>query len=133
MRMLSLGLTALLAAGCSTITTGTTQPVSIVTVGVEGATCELTSPEVGTVTVVTPAQAVLPKSQHSVRVVCRKECYADGQGIINSTFEEMTAGNLLVGGVVGVAVDASSGAMNRYDNRVEVQMTRNNSCKAKKV
>ena len=133
MRMLAVGLTALLAAGCSTITTGTTQPVSIVTVGVEGATCELTSPEVGTVTVVTPAQAVLPKSQHSVRVLCRKECYADGQGIINSTFEEMTAGNLLVGGVVGVAVDASSGAMNRYDNRVEVQMARNNSCKAKKV
>jgi hypothetical protein len=133
MRMLAVGLTALLSAGCSTITTGTTQPVSIVTVGVEGATCELTSPEVGTVTVVTPAQAVLPKSQHSVRVLCRKECYADGQGIINSTFEEMTAGNLLVGGVVGVAVDASSGAMNRYDNRVEVQMARNNSCKAKKV
>jgi hypothetical protein len=133
MRMLAVGLTALLSAGCSTITTGTTQPVSIVTVGVEGATCELTSPEVGTVTVVTPAQAVLPKSQHSVRVTCRKECYADGQGIINSTFEEMTAGNLLVGGVVGVAVDASSGAMNRYDNRVEVQMARNNSCKAKKV
>jgi hypothetical protein len=133
MRILGMGLTALLLAGCSTITTGTTQPVSIVTPGVEGATCELTSPEVGTVTIVTPAQAVLPKSQHSVRVLCRKECYAEGQGIINSTFEEMTAGNLLVGGVVGVAVDASSGAMNRYDNRVEVQMARNNSCKGKKA
>jgi hypothetical protein len=133
MRILGLGLCAVLFAGCSTITTGTTQPVSVVTPGADGATCELTSPEVGTVTVVTPAQAVLPKSQHSVRVFCRKECYTEGQGIINSTFEEMTAGNLLVGGVVGVAVDASSGAMNRYDNRVEIAMNRVNNCKQKKV
>ena len=118
MRILGLGLCAVLFAGCSTITTGTTQPVSVVTPGADGATCE---------------QAVLPKSQHSVRVFCRKECYTEGEGIINSTFEEMTAGNLLVGGVVGVAVDASSGAMNRYDNRVEIAMNRVNNCKQKKA
>jgi hypothetical protein len=133
MLRVGVALCAAVLAGCSTLTTGTTQPVSVVTKGTEGANCELTSPEVGTVNVITPAQVVLSKSQHSVRVVCRKECYADGQGIINSNFEEMTAGNLLVGGVVGVAVDASSGAMNKYDARVEIAMQRLSSCKGKKT
>ncbi len=131
MLRVGLALCAGMLAGCSTITTGTTQPVSVVTMGVEGANCELTSPEVGTINVVTPAQVILSKSQHSVRVICRKECYADGQGIINSNLEEMTAGNILIGGVVGVAVDASSGALNKYDARIEIAMQRLNNCKAK--
>jgi hypothetical protein len=133
MRTWILGLSIGLLAGCSTLTTGTTQAVSLVTPGADGASCELTSPEIGTVNVVTPAQVMLSKSQHSVRVQCRKECFTDGQGIINSNFEEMTAGNILVGGVVGVVVDASSGAMNKYDPHVQIAMHRVNGCRAKRA
>jgi hypothetical protein len=133
MRKLGLGLCLGLLAGCSTLTTGTTQTVSVITPGAEGASCELTSPEVGVIQVVTPAQVVLSKSQHSVKVSCRKECFTDGQGLINSTFEEMTAGNLLVGGVVGVAVDASSGAMNKYDPHVQIEMHSVKGCRAKRA
>ena len=134
MRKWGLGLCIGLLAGCSTLTTGTTQAVSVVTPGADGANCELYSPEVGTINVVTPAQVMLAKSQHSVRVICRKECYTEGQGIINSSFEEMTAGNILIGGVVGVAVDASSGAMNKYDPRIEIAMQPVRGCgKGKKA
>ena len=133
MRSLGLGLCLGLLVGCSTLTTGTTQVVSLVTPGAEGASCELSSPEVGNINIVTPAQVVLSKSQHSVRVSCRKECFTDGQGLINSTFEEMTAGNLLIGGVVGVAVDASSGAMNKYDEHVQIEMRRLGNCKGKRA
>jgi hypothetical protein len=133
MRTWVLGLSIGLLAGCSTLTTGTTQAVSLVTPGADGANCELTSPEVGTINVVTPAQVMLSKSQHSVKVMCRKECFTDGQGIINSNFEEMTAGNILVGGVVGVVVDASSGAMNKYDPHVQIAMHRVNGCKVKRA
>ncbi len=133
MRTWVLGLSIGLLAGCSTLTTGTTQAVSLVTPGADGANCELTSPEVGTINVVTPAQVMLSKSQHSVKVMCRKECFTDGQGITNSNFEEMTAGNILVGGVVGVVVDASSGAMNKYDPHVQIAMHRVNGCKVKRA
>lgn len=133
MRSLGLGLCLGLLVGCSTLTTGTTQTVSLITPGAEGASCELSSPEVGIINVVTPAQVVLSKSQHSVRVSCRKECFTDGQGLINSSFEEMTAGNLLIGGVVGVAVDASSGAMNKYDEHVQIAMQRVGNCKGKRA
>lgn len=118
-------------AGCSTIVKGTTQAVSIQTPGVEGATCELFSPAVGTRSVTTPANIVLDKSQHSVQVTCSKECYTQGTGIIASNTEVMTAGNILVGGVVGLAVDASSGAMNNYNPTVQIAMTPVKGCKVK--
>jgi len=127
------GICVALLAGCSTLTTGTTQPVSLVTPGVEQANCELSSPEIGTINVVTPANVMLSRSQHSVQVTCRKECYTEGRGLINSTFEEMTAGNILIGGVVGVAVDASSGAMNKYDPHVQIAMNRVAACKGKRA
>jgi hypothetical protein len=133
MRALILGMGATVLVGCSTLTTGTTQTVALATPGAEGANCELTSPEVGAINVITPAQVVLAKSQHSVRVMCRKECYTEGQGIINSNFEEMTAGNILVGGVVGVVVDASSGAMNKYDPNISIAMHPVKGCKSKRV
>jgi hypothetical protein len=35
----------------------------------------------------------------------------------------MAAGNVLFGGIIGLGVDAASGAMNTYDPSVEVIMT----------
>ena len=106
--------------GCATIVKGTTQQVAIKTPGVEGAQCTLTSGAIGTKVVTTPATIVLDKSQDSVAVTCRKQCYQDGVGIIASNTEGMTAGNILVGGVVGLGVDAATGAMNKYnaDNQI---------------
>jgi hypothetical protein len=121
---------AVCLSACSTITRGTTQAVAINTPGVDKAECELKSEGIGVKSVVSPATIVLEKSQHSVEVTCRKKCYTEGKGVIRSSTDEMTAGNLIVGGVVGLAVDASSGAMNQYDPQVQVTMTRIQSCKA---
>ena len=116
-------------SACSTIVRGTTQAVAVYTPGVEKAECELHSEGIGTKTVVTPATIVLDKSQHDVQVTCHKRCYTDGKGVIMSSTEEMTAGNILVGGVVGLAVDAGSGAMNKYDPQVRIAMTRIAGCR----
>jgi len=62
-------------------------------------------------------------------VSCRKDCYEDGVGIIPSNFEGMTAGNLLIGGVIGLGVDAATGAMNQYQNQVSIHMVKAKSCK----
>ena len=121
---------AVCLSACSTITRGTTQAVAINTPGVEKAECELKSDGIGVKNVVSPATIVLEKSQHNVEVTCRKKCYTEGKGVIASTTDEMTAGNLIVGCVVGLAVDASSGAMNQYAPQVEIAMTKVQSCKA---
>lgn len=124
-------LAAVLVGGCSTIVKGTKQQVSINTPGVTGAVCELTSPVVGKQIVQAPANIVLQKSKHSVAVSCTAQCYAPAVATLASHTEIMTAGNILVGGVIGLGVDAASGAMNHYDASVEVAMSPIPNCKQK--
>lgn len=118
-----------LLPACATITKGTTQTVAIDTPGVSGATCTLTSEGIGSRTLVTPGTIMLDKSQHAIAVRCTKECFQDGSGIIGSNTETMTAGNILVGGVVGLGVDAASGAMNKYTEQTQIAMVAIPSCR----
>ena len=113
----------IILTGCATITRGTTQVVAINTPGVPGATCTLTSESIGTQTLVTPSTVPLQKGVNNVAVHCTKQCYHEGVGVIASNVEGMTAGNILVGGVIGLGVDAASGAMNSYAPEVQVVMT----------
>ena len=129
MRVLAIVVLAFVAAGCATITKGTTQVVAVSTPGVSGATCTLTSPSVGSQVVVTPATVSLAKGRDAVSVRCEKECYQEGAGIIASNTEGMTAGNILVGEVIGLGVDAASGAMNSYSPEVQVVMAPIQGCR----
>lgn len=124
------GLISILLTGCSTIVKGTKQQVSVSTPGVQGAMCTLSSPVVGTRTVQTPGNIVLPRSKHNVAVACVKQCYSDGVGILASQTEFMTAGNVLFGGVIGLGIDAASGAMNKYQPAVEIAMSPVPNCGA---
>ena len=120
-----------IVAGCATITKGTEQAVIVTTPGVTGAQCTLNSSVIGTRVVSTPASITLPKSVEQISVRCRKECYQDGTGVIASNVEVMTAGNLIVGGVVGIGVDAMSGAMNSYNGENQIAMVPIQHCRAK--
>lgn len=119
----ALSVLSILLAGCSTIVKGTEQQVSVNTPGVTGAICQLQSPAIGTRTVQTPGNIVLPKSRHNVAVTCAAQCFGPGVGTLGSHTEVMTAGNVVFGGLLGLGVDAASGAMNKYDSGVEVIMT----------
>jgi hypothetical protein len=121
---------AALSAGCASIVKGTTQSVSLNTPGVVGAQCTLVSEGIGTKTVATPATIVLDKSQHNIAVTCKKECYQDGVGIISSSTEGMAAGNLIAGGVLGLGIDAATGAMNKYNPENQIGMVPIAGCKA---
>lgn len=113
---------------CATITKGTTQVVTINTPGVQGAACVVSTVS-GPQTVGTPGVINLNKSSAALPVRCTKECYQDGIGIIGSSTEVMTAGNLIVGGVVGLGVDAMSGAMNKYPDEVQILMIPIQGCR----
>jgi hypothetical protein len=127
-----IALVSILFGSCSTIVKGTEQQVSVNTPGVPGAMCQLQSPGIGTRTVQTPANVVLPKSRHSVAVSCSAQCFSPGVGTLGSHTEVMTAGNIVFGGLTGVGVDAASGAMNKYDPQVDVVMTPLPGCKMPK-
>lgn len=122
---------AVAISGCATITKGTTQAVALSTPGAVGAQCTLNSAAIGTKVVTTPATITLDKSQESISVLCKKECFQDGGTVIASNTETMAAGNLLVGGVVGLGVDAMSGAMNKYNPDNQIAMVPIAGCKPK--
>lgn len=119
--LLALGLGSALG-GCATITTGTTQPINFDS-DPQQAECTLTREGQTLGTVTTPAPLVIKRHASTVQVVCRKAGYEDGRVIMNSRFETASAGNFLVGGIIGVMVDASSGANSRYESNVMVRLT----------
>jgi hypothetical protein len=118
----------LTVAACATITRGTTQAVAVNTPNVPGATCTLSSPAIGSRVVVTPGTITLEKSKDAINVRCTKECFIDGAGVISSNFEGMAAGNIILGGVIGLGVDAASGAMNQYTPDIQVLMAPDPKC-----
>ena len=116
------GIAAFGLAGCATITKGTSQSIAIVTPGVTGATCTLTSEAHGSRVVSTPATLVVEKSKDNINVVCKKACYNDGAGVVVSGTEAMAAGNIIVGGPIGLGIDAVSGALNKYTAETQIAM-----------
>lgn len=127
MRKKAVILAACLLAGCATITKGTTQPVAIDTPGVPGAMCTIQT-QSGPQGVMTPGSIVLTKGSAALPIQCTKECYVMGSSIIPSNTETMAAGNVVFGGVIGLGVDAASGAMNKYPDIVTVAMTPDPTC-----
>jgi hypothetical protein len=129
-RLLAVAVIALQGGACATVIEGSTQVVSVSAVEMDGgaeiggAECALSSPAIGTQKVLTPGSIKLDKSRHAIAVSCTKDGYEPGTGSITSHFAAATAGNILIGGLIGVGIDAASGAANKYDEKVTVTMAK---------
>lgn len=110
-------------SGCATITTGTSQSVTVMTEKkVEGADCELTDSQDGKWFVKTPGTVSVRKGYGPMTITCKKEEYHDTTTSIDETFAGATLGNLLIGGGIGLLVDAASGSAQRYPDQIVVWM-----------
>ncbi len=109
---------AAMSGGCATVVSGTTQTIGVNS-DPEGADCQFRRKGVlvGRVNP-TPGTMQVGKDYESVSVMCTKEGFEDTTGVIGSEFQAMTLGNILLGGVIGVVVDAASGAMMKYPESV---------------
>jgi hypothetical protein len=119
LRYFALGACAFLLVACATITKGTTQVVAIDTPCVPSATCTITT-QSGPQVVTTPGTVTLKKGSDPLPIACVKDCYVNGQSIIPSGAEAMAAGNVIFGGLIGLGVDAASGALTRHDHGRDV-------------
>jgi hypothetical protein len=108
-------------SGCASIIKGTTQQIAITTPPTDGATCVLSSKE-GSWTVVSPGVAKVSKSKQDIQIRCTKVGWKDATSTIPSDFEGWTLGNIILGGLIGVGVDATTGAINEYPHAFEVPM-----------
>jgi hypothetical protein len=113
---------ALIAAGCASITTGTTQTIDLSS-SPDAAACTLTRAGTTLGTVTTPGRLSIKRGRDPITVDCTKEGYEDARTIMNAQAEKATYGNALVGGFIGMAIDNSTGANSRYDPSVAIELT----------
>ncbi len=120
-RAIGCGLFALALSGCASILSGTTETVAFDS-NPPGATCELTRQGTVIGSVVTPGTLQLDRSKYNIDLACRKDGYQDATGHLESGTEGMVLGNILLGGVVGWAVDSANGADNKYPAHLTVSL-----------
>ena len=123
MKILTLGTVALLVAlssGCATITSGTSQTIAVETeknsAPVVGANCRIVTSK-GVWNVVTPATFEISKSSDDAKISCEKAGEPNGAAVAKSGFKSNTVGNVLIGGIIGIGVDAMTGAMWAYPTK----------------
>lgn len=122
MRLLPILLLTGMLPGCATLVEGTSQSMTVATTPA-GAACTLdrNGERLGTIAP-TPGSLRVDKSKNDVSVTCAKEGYQTATTSHSSKFVGTTFGNILAGGVVGVLVDAASGANFQYPNEVQVEL-----------
>lgn len=116
-------------SGCASITGSKNQPVSVDThcsgMQVEGAKCKLTNDKgewyIGT----TPGSVVIQKAYGDLAVECTKEGKGKAVGMFKSASNGGVWGNIIAGGIIGYAVDASSGAGFDYPPKMSVDLCGN--------
>ena len=108
-------------SGCATIIKGTSQDIAVTTSPANGVDCVLNNSE-GTWYLTTPGNAHVHKTKNDITITCKKNGFQDAQQIIPSHFNGATAGNILAGGLIGIGVDAASGANYTYPDTTEVSL-----------
>jgi hypothetical protein len=88
---------------------------------VPGASCRLTNDK-GAWNVLTPGEVQVRRSNNAITVSCDKKPLATGHASVPSMTRDAMYGNLLFGGLIGIAIDHSSGAGYEYSPHVNVAM-----------
>lgn len=114
-------LLVLSGGGCATVVSGTTQSISVNSEPSD-ADCTLRRDGQSIGTVKTPGVVTVKRDAKPIEVICIKADHVDGKHVMEPRLESATMGNLAIGGLVGVMVDAASGANSRYDPNVAIQL-----------
>lgn len=113
---------ALALPAYATITTG---PEQAIRVGTEppGATCNLSRDGVllGSVQA-TPGAVFVSKSGHDIAINCTMYGRANGAAVISARGQIATAGNLVIGGLLGYGLDLATGSDAEYPRTVKIWM-----------
>jgi hypothetical protein len=114
---------ALSLGACATITEGRHQDISVNTVPPDAA-CVLQRQGVEIAKIdSTPGKATIEKTKHDLMILCDKPGYQRATFLDHSGIEAMTVGNAIAGGVIGWAIDSSTGSDNRYASPVTITLT----------
>ena len=109
--------------GCASITTGKIQPLSVQATcdskPLVGAHCKLTNSN-GQWFIDTPGSVSIQKAFGDLALDCTKEGLTPTSGVFKSSSNGGVWGNIIAGGVIGYAIDASNGAGFDYPSMLTV-------------
>ena len=108
-------------AGCASVTSGTTQQLKVTPVcegRIVAASCELSNDK-GRWDVGAPGAVTIGKSYADLSVSCRRGG-SSGAATFVSKSNNNIAGNIILGGVIGAALDSASGAGFNYPEELPV-------------
>lgn len=113
-------------SGCATVIGDTTQSIRVETLladgtEVQGADCELVN-KFGNFRVTTPGSVSVRRSAGDLKITCRKDGETEARGVSVSRTNPVMLGNIIIGGLVGTAIDHSAGAGYVYPQWVQVVM-----------
>lgn len=114
----------LLLTSCAAVTTGTSQNLTVVS-DPAGAQCKLLRGDSAAVVGVisqTPSTMRIDKSSELMTIECTKEGHEVTRTYLEPDFQAMTLGNAILGGGIGLMIDAASGAMAKYPENATVTM-----------
>lgn len=108
---------------CATIVSGTQQTIFIDTPGAEGASCKLNDSKNGSWYLPsTPGSVSVLKGNGPMNVVCTKKGHNSGVVSASEDMSGATLGNIILGGGIGIFVDAASGAAQKYPDKIVLWM-----------
>lgn len=122
-RKIFLVLALLPVTACASITAGTTQSVAVDTNPSKTAECHISN-EKGSWQVKTPGVTTVTKANGPLVASCTASGGWRGSATVQSTTAGAAFGNILAGGVIGAAVDMSSGAAYIYPGQIIVPLSR---------
>lgn len=120
----SVALTACVISSCATITTGTDQGIKVVTEkDIIGASCTLVDSK-GNRSFIprTPGTTYITRGNAPLIITCTKPGYKSTTLEIDEEVAGATFGNIILGGGIGIIFDASSGAAQRYPDKIVIWM-----------
>ena len=111
-----------LLSACATIVNGSSQTVTVSTTP-PAATCTVdrVGARIGAVAQ-TPGSVRLDKSKNDLSVTCSKPGFQTATVTKPPSFSGATFGNIIAGGVIGVVVDAASGANYEYPSDIRLEL-----------
>jgi hypothetical protein len=113
----------ILLAGCASISHGTTQQIAVTTEP-PGATCTLSRQGLSIATIAeTPGVALVQRDKRDILATCSKPGYQIATRTLHSGVADSSFGNILAGGLIGVAIDSANGADNEYPASVSIPLT----------
>ena len=113
MKKLFILLSVFFIASCASITETKNQSVSVNTGEVTGATCTLSNSKGSFYIPSTPGTVTVRQACDALTIVCTKDGYVPANpaaGTVQDKSKGMAWGNIIFGGLVGIAVDRQTGA-----------------------